>query len=175
MADSFDNNNIHSENAQNNKADLNIENECERELAELKKRHIYLIAEFDNYKKRTEKEINHSLSYGESLVLKDLLMVFDNFHRAFEQIDKDFQNQKLSESCKKHLEGFKLIFKSVESILDKYQVSQVTYEEFNPEFHEAIVQVKSDDHKSGDIVEVIERGYLHRSKLLRPAKVSVAE
>jgi len=159
----------------NNKTENLEQSSCAQELETMKKRYMYLVAEFDNFKKRSEKELSQSLIYGESLVLKDLLPIIDNFERAFQQIDFEVKDGKLPEILKKHIEGFKLILKSFEKILDKYNVSQVSYEEFNPEFHEAIVKTKSDQHKSGDIVDVLEKGYMHKAKLLRPAKVNVAE
>lgn len=148
---------------------------CQKELDEFKKKYTYLMAEFDNFKKRSEKETLQALFYGESLVLKDIISIIDNFERAFNQVELEVKAEKLNPSLEKHLEGFKLILKSFEKILEKYNVHEVSYQEFNPEIHEAIMKEKADNYKSGDIVKVLEKGYKHKSKLLRPAKVSIAE
>lgn len=181
MLDNSENNNINNQDNKNENVvqdqsqDQNIEQQCQQELLNLKKQYMYLVAEFDNFKKRSEKEISQSLHYGEFLVLKDLLSILDNFERAFHQIEAEVKSGNLPQASEKHLEGFKLILKSFEKVLSKYHVNEVSYEEFNPELHEAIMQSESGQHKSGEIVQVLEKGYLHKAKLLRPAKVCVAK
>lgn len=173
MSHNFDDNikdNKESQTIEDN-VDNSKDSRCSQELSEAKRRYMYLVAEFENFKKRTEKERGQALLYGESVVLKDLLGILDDFERAFAQIE----SEKLPETFEKHLEGFKLILRSFEKLLEKYNITQVSYQEFNPEFHEAIMQTQSDNHKSGDIVQVLQKGYLHKEQLLRPAKVSVAQ
>jgi molecular chaperone GrpE len=144
--------------------------ECQSSLAEMKDNYLRVSADFQNYKKRLEKEQSALKRRMQSDILRDLLDIVDNFDRALQD---DELNQEQSVQAWK--EGFKLIQKELYKLLEKYGVSQIeSYEEFNPELHEAVMQVHSDDHESGSIVEVLQKGYLIDGHVLRPAKVSIA-
>lgn len=144
---------------------------CETELHQAMQRLMYLTAEFDNYKKRTEKERVQWISSGQDAVLLNLLSVMDTVERALDQIDM----QQVSQEAQVHLEGFKLLEKELQKILKTYDVTPMTCDTFDPELHEALMNVNSSDHASGSIVQIFEKGYLRKGVLLRPAKVSVAE
>lgn len=144
---------------------------CCAEIQEFKNRYIYLNAEFDNYRKRIEKEKRQWIQSGEENVLKNVLPIVDDLERAFHQLE----TKTLPEDLKAQFEGFKLILKSVHGLLSKFHVEEIKSSEFNPEVQEAIAQIESDKHKTGEIVEVYEKGYIRNGHLLRPAKVSVAK
>ena len=74
------------------------------------------------------------------------------------------------------LAGFEMIYQSLEKILTKFGVQEITdFSVFNPKYHEALVQVESDKHKSGQVVQVLQKGYIMHDKVIRPATVSVAK
>ena len=141
--------------------------ECESQNEEWKERYLRNAADFENFKKRTEKEKLLWMSAAQSSLLQELITIVDNFDRAFTQPTTD-QSESIA--------GFALIYKELQKMLEKYGVIEIKeLKEFNPAFHEAIMQVESADHKAGDIVQVLQKGYLFKSEVLRPAKVSVAK
>jgi len=145
---------------------------CTDELASVKDQLVRIGADFQNYKKRVEKDKAQWGHFIQSDFFNYLLPIIDDFDRALEQSQKEESSSNLKEWVK----GFKLIHKSLYDFLKKQNVEpieQVTT--FDPELHEALVQVDSDEHESGAIVEVMQRGFLLNGKVLRPAKVSVAK
>jgi len=143
--------------------------QCEQQLAQLQEQHARTVADFDNYRKRMAKE---QIAYAQAIqsrVLGDVLAVVDDFERALAQ-------EATHDDIESWLEGFSLIHASLLKMLDKYGVKpMVEYATFDPHFHEAVMQVESPDHASGQIVEVLQQGYLCGDTVLRHAKVSVAK
>lgn len=163
------NNQQTQENTQeSNQADLAVQlQDCLAQKDEWKDRFLRTAAEFENYKKRSEKERAMWIANAQSSLLQDLIEVVDDFDRAFTLRSSDAQQA---------LAGFELIYKSLQKLLEKYGVSEMkTVEHFDPTMHEAIMQVESSDHKPGDIVQVLQKGYMFKGNVLRPAKVSVAK
>lgn len=148
--------------------DKNIE--CQKELAQLKERYAYLMSDFENHRRREEKERMALLQRIQSSFLVELLPLVDDFERAFKgHVDQDARDTKFTE-------GFALIQKSLLKILEKYGVTQMTQNEtFDPHFHEALLYVAQEGKASGAIVEVLQKGYMLRGQVLRPAQVSVAQ
>ena len=140
---------------------------CQQDLAVWKDQASRILADFDNYKKRIEREQVSWMQTAQVSVLKDLLSVVDNFDRAL--LAK-------TESTVEIYAGIEMIYKSVLQVLNKYGVKEFSnYQEFDPEFHEALMDIESADHKTGDIVQVLEKGFMIKDKVLRPAKVMVAK
>ena len=136
---------------------------CQSQLLQAKSQLMYMSAEFDNFRKRTEKERVQWIVSAQSGVILDLVSIADDFDRAL-------SGQKNQDT------GLELIKKSIDNILKKYDVQEITeISEFDPNLHEAIMQVESPDHKSGQIVSVLQKGYKFKGQILRPAKVSVAK
>lgn len=141
---------------------------CQQEMAEWKEKYLRLSADFQNYKRRLEKEQLHFVRMIKADLLSKVLSIVDNFDRALERREEGDQ-------CA-FREGFELIRKDLYAFLEKQNVKEMDYyEEFNPEFHEAIMHVESDRHEPGQIVEVLLKGYLINDEVLRPAKVSIAK
>lgn len=140
-------------------------NECLVEKDEWKDRCLRTAADFENFKRRSEKERISWITNTQSAMLNDLLSVVDDFERAFSTKDQASS-----------LEGFTMIYKSFQKLLDKYGVQEIKeIAEFDPNLHEAIMQVESGDHQAGQIVQVLQKGYRFKEQILRPAKVSVAK
>lgn len=141
-------------------------------LEDLNDKHLRLAAEFDNYKRRTLKERQDLLNYATENLIKELLETVDNLERALGYVrgeEEGSDREKLSE-------GVELTYRSLLQALEKSGVKQVDAEgqQFDPKLHEALRQVPSEEHEAGTILEVYQKGYLMKDRLLRPALVSVA-
>ena len=150
--------------------DSDIEQDrCNQELMQLKEQYARTVADFDNYRKRMAKEQIASAQAVQARVLGDVLAIVDDFERALAQ-------DSAHDDVESWLEGFTLIHSSLLKMLEKYNVKPMSgYAAFDPHFHEAVVQVESSDHESGQIVEVLQQGYLMGDMVLRHAKVTVAK
>lgn len=146
--------------------------DCSQELAVVQDQLTRLTADFQNYRKRIEKDRITWADRSKIEVLIPLLAVYDNFERALEDAKKVDQEVVF----KNWIQGFELIHKT----FCEYLVSQkVTFIEqmhtFDPHIHEAIMQVEVPDYRSGDIVTVMQKGFMYKDIVLRTAKVSVAK
>ena len=138
---------------------------CEQQKEEWKNNFLRTAADFENFKKRTEKEKSQWMWQAQASVLGDLLSVVDNFERAF-QTGKENTIQT----------GFELIYKELQKLLEKYGITQIVEtNNFDPNLHEAVTQVESPNHKPEEIVQILQKGYMFKGHVLRPAKVSVAK
>lgn len=141
--------------------------ECQTQKDAWKDQYLRTAAEFENFKKRSEKERGLWITSAQTSLLLDLLTIVDDFDRAFSQPTND---------AKQMLAGFELIYKSLQKLLEKYGVEEMKNTiAFDPTLHEAISQVESPDHKTDDVVQVLQKGYMFKGNVLRPAKVSVAK
>lgn len=128
-------------------------------------------AEMENYRKRMVKEQEQIIQYASQTVILELLPVIDNLERAI-GIDR------VENEGTKLLEGVELIYSQLQGILEREGVEVIdptTGKLFDPQRHEAVMQVESDDHEENTIVEVMQKGYALKGRLLRPAAVTVAK
>ena len=135
--------------------------ECQVAQQEWKERCMRLTADMANFNKRTDKEKAQWSELARADTLTPLLNIIDDFERAIEK-------EQVSE-------GIAMIHATLLEFLKNAGVSEVSYVQFDPEFHEALMQVESDGKESGTIVEVMQKGYALGDKVLRAAKVSVAK
>lgn len=142
------------------------------ELAELKDRHLRLAADFDNFRRRTLKERQDLHNYANENLVKELLPVVDNLERAVAHGRKEEQRPD-SENL---LQGVELTYRSLLQTLARHGVVEVEAlgKPFDPAFHEAVRRVASSEHPPGTVVEVYQKGYLLKDRMLRPAMVAVA-
>jgi len=133
-------------------------------------KYLRLAAEFDNYKKRVQRERADLLNYGNEKLLREVLPLVDALERALGHAGKSADSGAFAE-------GLKLILEQFVGILRKNGVEAIESvgSDFDPNFHEAMLQIESKDHKANEVVEEFERGYMLNGRLLRPAKVSVAK
>ena len=129
-------------------------------------------AELMNYKKRKDEETNRILKYAEEDVLKGFLPILDNFERA---INMDDDN--LNDDVSKFLEGFKLMYKQIKDLLTKFEVKEIEAlgKEFDPAIEQAVVMDKDESKESGVVLEVLQKGYMYKDRVLRTAMVKVNE
>ncbi len=125
-------------------------------------------AEFENYKKRTEKELNDFKIYANAQLIKDLLMIVDDFQTAMAT--------KKNGSTSNFMKGMELIYENFYGMLEKEGLNIIneTEENFDPWKHEAVEMVDTDEFPENTVIGVIQPGYKFRDKILRPAKVRVA-
>jgi len=150
-----------------------LENElkkCQEELAEQKNEYLRAYADLENSKKRIEKEKANAVAFANEAFARDLLTVLDTFENAIASIEKV---EDTKESVEKIKEGMVLTYDQLLSILKKHGVEEVECEgEFDPNLHQVVMQVESSDHKEGEIVQVLQKGYKLKDRLLRAAMVS---
>ena len=129
-------------------------------------------AEMMNFKRRKEEETSNMLKYANEDVLKSLLPIVDNFERAIKLDDND-----LSDEVSKFLSGFKMIYTSVIEVLNKSEVKEIIAEgvEFDPKVHQAVLMEHDDTKPSGVVLEVLQKGYMYKDRVIRPAMVKVNE
>lgn len=145
------------------------------EAAEYKDKHLRAHADFENAKRRLEKDKMNAVSYANESFAKDILAVIDSFENALASIEgADEENS--SEVLKQMKEGVNLTYEQLKKILEKNHIKEVDcLGAFDPEVHQAIMQVESDAHNEGDVVQVMQKGYTIKDRILRPAMVSTCK
>jgi molecular chaperone GrpE len=144
--------------------------EKEKEAAANYDKYLRTVAELDNYKKRAVKEKAEIVKYGKEEVIKDILPFVDSLDRALEHADSSTDIQSFKE-------GLKLIQDQLLCCLKKHGVEAIecTGKDFDPNFHEAMMQIDSEDHEENKVINDFQRGYLLNGRLLRPSRVSVCK
>jgi molecular chaperone GrpE len=143
----------------------------ESEKGELKDRMLRIAADFDNWKKRSRKEITDAEARAKETVLRDFLEIIDNLERA-----TGSWGQGKEIDAKSIKEGVELVLRQFRTKLERYQVKAVESvgKPFDPRFHEAISQAPSAEATAGSVLHELQKGYVVGEKLLRPAMVVVA-
>lgn len=129
-------------------------------------------AELMNYKKRKDEETNRILKYAEEDVLKGFLPILDNFERAIDMDDED-----MDDDVSRFLSGFKLMYKQIQELLEKFEVKEIEAldKEFDPAIEQAVIMDKDENKESGVVLEVLQKGYMYKDRVLRTAMVKVNE
>ncbi len=132
-------------------------------------------ADFENSKRLLAKDKAAAVSYANESFANDMLSVVDSFESALATIEAT-NSEESSDVLDKIKEGLELTYAQLTKVLEKNGIKGVEVEgEFNPDVHQAIMQVESEDKKSGEIVQVLQKGYTIKERLLRPAMVSTAK
>ena len=144
----------------------------EEALNEEKAKSMRIQAEMINFKKRKEDELAGYLKYANEGLITELLPIIDNFERAIKMDSED-----PTDEISRFLEGFKMIYTNLIGILNKCEVREIEAEgvEFNPNFHQAVLTEKDENKPSGVILEVLQKGYMYKDKVIRPSMVKVNE
>ncbi len=146
--------------------------ELENKIKELEEQNLRSKAELINYRKRKDDEISKLLKYSSEDIVKEVLPIVDNFERA---INMDDDN--LADDISKFLSGFKMIYCKLISILEKNGVKAIdgNNKPFDPTYHQAVMTEAREGVEPGMVLEVLQRGYLLKDKVIRPAMVKVSE
>ncbi len=143
------------------------------EAADYKDKYLRAHADFENSKKRLEKDKMNAVSYANESFAKDILAVMDSFENALASMEGSEESSEVLEKMK---EGVNLTYGQLKKVLEKNHIKEVACEgEFDPEVHQAIMQVESDAHEVGDVVQVMQKGYTIKDRILRPAMVSTCK
>ena len=148
----------------------NTISELEISLNESSEKHLRLKAEFDNFRKRKDREIISLLNYEGEAVIKSFLSVFDDLERL-----KDASSNNNNEDSNKLTDGIVLIMNKIEKEFQKLDVKPFTKvgDVLDPELHDALMIRKEDGKNENEILEVFEKGYLYKDRVIRHAKVVV--
>ena len=158
------------ENSEDKKDEKNTElQDLQQKYDTLNQQYLRLAADFDNYRKRQAQERENLLKFGTENALKKMIEVLDNFERgkkALENVD----------DCAKVKESFDLVHKQVFDALSKLglEVIETEGKEFDPNFHDAVMQTPTSEHPEHTIINELQKGYKMGDKVLRPALVNVA-
>jgi molecular chaperone GrpE len=152
------------------KKDARIE-ELEKEVEANYDRFVRVTADFDNFKKRTSREVSDLRKFANENILRDMLSVADNLERAIESGSKPDSEKKTL------LEGVKITLKDLYRMFEKYGVKDFKSEgkPFDPVFHQAMMQDQTDDYPDNTVLNELQKGYTIHERLLRPAMVVVAK
>lgn len=129
-------------------------------------------AELMNYKRRKDEEVSRMLKYSEEDIVREFLPILDNFERAIKMDDDN-----LDDDVSKFLEGFKMVYTQIKNMLDKFEVKEIEAfgKMFDPTYHQAVMKESNPDKESGIVLEVFQKGYIYKDRVIRPAMVKVNE
>ncbi|MDD2377320.1 MAG: nucleotide exchange factor GrpE [Bacilli bacterium] len=147
-------------------------NEAYNKISELEDTILRNKAEFVNYRKRLEEEQSRILKYSNEDIIKELLPILDNFERAISMDDDNLEDE-----VSKFLAGFKLIYGNLVNILNDFEVTEVKGldEEFDPTYQQAVMTEEKEGVEPGTVIEVLQKGYMLKEKVIRPAMVKVSK
>jgi molecular chaperone GrpE len=146
--------------------------EAQGEVKAIKDRMLRIAADADNQRKRLQREKEETIKFGRESLLTDLLPPLDNLERTLDHVPDDSDDPVL----KSFREGLQMVLRQFNEVLGKYNVVSFSSmgELFDPNLHEAINRIETDEHPPNTIVSEMQRGYMIHDRLLRPALVSVA-
>ena len=137
-------------------------------IEELEDRVKRQMAEFDNFRKRSEKEKTMMFETGAKSVIEKILPVVDNFERGLASVPEEQKTDGFAQ-------GMEMIYKQLMTELEKMEVKPIPAvgEDFNPDFHNAVMQVESEEYESGVIAQELQKGYTYRDGVVRHSMVAV--
>ena len=129
-------------------------------------------AELVNYRRRKDEETANMLKYSNQNLIMEILPILDNFERAIKLDDNNLEDE-----LSKFLNGFKMIYTNLIEVLNKYEVKEIEAlgKEFDPTYHQAVLTDKDESKASGTILEVLQKGYMYKDKVIRVSMVKVNE
>ena len=175
--------NINETNSANNDQDVESEEEdiketeeeiLKEEIKTLKEEKIRVLAEMENLRKRFEREKIDSIKYGSVNFARDVLSPGDNLERALSVINEE---EEQSQSIKNLIEGLLMVKKELSTALEKNGITKIDSldKKFDPNLHQAMMEIENDDLDEGVVVQEIQTGYMMHDRLLRPAMVGVSK
>ena len=146
------------------------EKALQEKVAALEDRVLRQMAEFENFRKRTTKEKEQMFSMGEKNVIEKILPVVDNFERGLATIPEEEKGTPVAS-------GMEMIYKQLTKVLEDLGVKPIEAvgKEFDPNFHNAVMQVESEEYESGVVAQEFIRGYMYRDQVIRHSMVGVAQ
>ncbi len=147
----------------------------ENQIKDLKEQLMRTLADSENLRKRTIKEVEHAKKYSHITFVRDLVSSVDNLQRALESVPDD--KSKLPEPVKNLIIGLDIVEKEIVTTFEKHNLKQICPlgEKFDYNFHQAMFEVPTNDSEPGIVVEVSQKGYLLHDRLVRPAMVGISK
>lgn len=144
--------------------------ELQNEVNTLKDKNMRIAAEMVNTLRRKDEETNRLLKYSNESLITELLPVIDNFERALNVDAK-------TTDIESYQKGMTMIYNSLKNILEKFEVKEIETidKEFDPSFHQAVMQEEKEGTKENIVIEVLQKGYTYKDKVIRPAMVKVSK
>ena len=157
------------EHKKEHKKDKKLE-ELQNEINTLKDKNMRIAAEMVNTLRRKDEETNRLLKYSNESLITELLPVIDNFERALNVDAK-------TTDIESYQKGMTMIYNSLKNILEKFEVKEIEAidKEFDPSFHQAVMQEEKEGTKENIVIEVLQKGYTYKDKVIRPAMVKVSK
>ncbi len=145
-------------------------NKLQEKVDELEDQVKRQMAEFDNFRKRSEKEKSAMFETGAKSVVEKILPVVDNFERGLAALSEEEMKQPFAE-------GMNMVYKQLITELEKLEVKPIEAVgcEFNPELHNAVMQVESEEYESGIVAQELQKGYTYRDSVVRHSMVAVVQ
>ena len=159
----------HKEKKEKKKEEKEKKDKKDEQIEELKDRVTRQMAEFENFRKRTEKEKSQMFEVGVKTMVEKILPVVDNFERGLAQVPDDKKNDSF-------VEGMNMIYKQMMTAFDEIGVKQIEAvgKEFDPNLHNAVMHVDDDTLPDNSIVEEFQKGYIYHDQVVRHSMVKVA-
>ena len=146
--------------------------EYEAKIKELEEKILMMSADNVNYRKRKDEEVSRLLKFCNEDIIKDLLPVADNFERALKLAEDHTEPEFV-----KFTEGYQMVYCSIQNILEKFDVKAIdgANKPFDPVYHNAVIMEQKEGVEPGYVIEVLQKGYLYKDKVIRPAMVKVSQ
>lgn len=146
--------------------------ELEEKNKELEEKNLREKAELINYRKRKDEEVSKMLKYANEDLVMEILPTLDNFERAINMDDTN-----LDDEVSKFLSGFKMIYCNFKNTLEKHEIKAIdgSNKPFDPTYHQAVLTEHIDELEPGMVIEIMQKGYMLKDKVIRPAMVKVSE
>lgn len=143
-------------------------NKLEEKLAELEEQRMRQLAEFENFRKRSEKEKSQMFEIGAKTVVEKILPVIDNFERGLAAVSEEQKDSSF-------VQGMELVYKQILTTLEEIGVKPIEAvgQEFDPNLHNAVMMVDDDDKESGTVAEEMQKGYMYKESVVRHSMVKV--
>ncbi|MCR5023715.1 MAG: nucleotide exchange factor GrpE [Lachnospiraceae bacterium] len=146
----------------------------DEKIEELNDKYMRLMAEFENFRKRSDKEKEQMFETGAKSVIEKVLPVIDNFERALDMVGPEKESEADADPF---MDGMRKVYKQLMDEFDKIGVKPIEAvgQEFNPEFHNAVMQVDSEEFDSGMVAQEMQKGYMYNDSVVRHSMVGVAK
>jgi molecular chaperone GrpE len=147
-----------------------------KEVADLKDRHLRTLAEMENMRRRTEREVIDARTFGIANFARDILAVADNMDRAMQALDAEIR-EKAEPGVKALLDGVELTERELIKVMEKHGITKLEPkgQKFDPNLHQAMFEVPDPSVPAGTVVQVVQPGYTISARVLRPALVGIAK
>tara|TARA_Y100000590_G_scaffold210334_1_gene238276 strand:+ start:1183 stop:1803 length:621 start_codon:yes stop_codon:yes gene_type:complete len=173
---SEDKENLNEQKPEKEKQEAKKEETVEEKLKSIEEKLLRTLAEMENQRRRFEKERQEAFEFGGFNLARESLSLLDNIDRAINSFKND-ENLKKNEDLEKIINGIEIVKKDLVSIFKKNNIEAIEClnKKFDPNFHQAMLEIEDDNKNPGTVVQEIQKGYMMKDRLLRPSLVGVTK